>query len=97
MTTTPPSSNSGDYKVIAGGSSGTGSTTRYWDCCKSSCSWPGKASVNNPVDVCAKNGITLLDSNTASGCGGGGMYYALKRRYQNIRLKLICFFSRIHV
>ena len=23
--------------------SGTGTTTRYWDCCKPSCAWPGKA------------------------------------------------------
>ena len=25
-----------------------GVTTRYWDCCKASCGWSGKASVTNP-------------------------------------------------
>ncbi|KAI8387371.1 endo-beta-D-1,4-glucanase [Blakeslea trispora] len=70
----PPPSSSGNYKPIAGGASGNGKTTRYWDCCKSSCSWPGKASVSAPVDVCGKNGISLLDSNAQSGCNGGPGY-----------------------
>ncbi|OBZ81286.1 Endoglucanase-5, partial [Choanephora cucurbitarum] len=56
---------------VSGGASGSGTTTRYWDCCKSSCSWPGKASVSAPVDVCGKNGISLMDSNAQSGCNGG--------------------------
>lgn len=32
--------------------SSNGVTTRYWDCCKPSCGWPGKASVTNPVKTC---------------------------------------------
>ncbi|KAI8075435.1 endo-beta-D-1,4-glucanase [Gilbertella persicaria] len=71
--TTTSSSGSG-YKVISSGASGDGTTTRYWDCCKASCSWPGKASVSAPVDTCGKNGISLLDSNTQSGCNGGEGY-----------------------
>ncbi|CAF4871674.1 unnamed protein product, partial [Rotaria sp. Silwood2] len=31
-----------------------GVTTRYWDCCKASCGWTGKASVTNPVKTCAR-------------------------------------------
>lgn len=31
----------------------SGVTTRYWDCCKPSCGWSGKALVTNPVDTCA--------------------------------------------
>lgn len=48
-----------------------GATTRYWDCCKPSCGWPGKAPVTNPVQTCAIDGITPIDINTQSGCIGG--------------------------
>lgn len=53
--------------------------TMYWDCCKPSGSWKGKADVYNPVNVCAADGRTLVtgprreDSNS-SGCGGGFEY-----------------------
>lgn len=56
------------------GDSGTGSTTRYWDCCKGSCSWPDKADVTSPVKTCSKNDSPLSDANTASGCDGGDAY-----------------------
>ena len=46
--------------VINGGASGSGKTTRYWDCCKASCSWPGKGSVK-PVNTCDKNNNFLSD------------------------------------
>jgi hypothetical protein len=37
-----------------------GVTTRYWDCCKGSCSWSGKASVSHPVNTCdINNSISL--------------------------------------
>ena len=52
----------------------SGVTTRYWDCCKPSCGWPGKASVTRPVQTCAQNGATVVDSNTQSGCNGGTAY-----------------------
>lgn len=59
-----------------GGQSGSqvaGITTRYWDCCKSSCAWSGKVpGTNKYVKTCRRDGYAALyDSNTASGCGGG--------------------------
>jgi len=46
-----------------------GVTTRYYDCCKPSCSWPGKADVTQPVRQCAKDGKTLLtDFSAPSAC-----------------------------
>jgi len=57
-----------------GVASGSGKTTRYWDCCKPSCSWDGKAPVKAPVKTCAKDGVSVLGTNTASGCNGGSAY-----------------------
>jgi hypothetical protein len=54
--------------------SGTGTTTRYWDCCKPSCAWPGKTTLiagSSPVAVCDVNDNILDDVNAASGCNGG--------------------------
>ncbi|KAM3588339.1 hypothetical protein VKS41_000787 [Umbelopsis sp. WA50703] len=74
----PSSSSTSSAKAslvpIAGGKSGTGTTTRYWDCCKPSCAWTGKGSVTAPVDSCAANGVTVLSSSTTSGCNGGTAY-----------------------
>ncbi len=48
---------------------------RYWDCCKPSCSWPGKADLlEGPARTCDKAGNTLFDANTQSGCDGGSAY-----------------------
>ncbi|ESK91621.1 beta- -endoglucanase [Moniliophthora roreri MCA 2997] len=47
-----------------------GVTTRYWDCCKPSCAWTGKASVTSPVRTCDRNGNTL-GPDVKSGCDGG--------------------------
>lgn len=47
--------------------SGTGTTTRYWDCCKPSCAWPGKAELasgSNPVTTCDIKDNPLTDYNT---------------------------------
>eukprot|EP00746_Dinoflagellata_sp_MGD_P152437 gnl/MRDRNA2_/MRDRNA2_83670_c0_seq1.p1 gnl/MRDRNA2_/MRDRNA2_83670_c0~~gnl/MRDRNA2_/MRDRNA2_83670_c0_seq1.p1 ORF type:complete len:329 (-),score=36.46 gnl/MRDRNA2_/MRDRNA2_83670_c0_seq1:349-1335(-) len=52
---------------------GRAKTTRYWDCCKPSCAWPGKAAVSAPVKVCAKDGVSKLGANAKNICGGGGM------------------------
>ncbi|CAD5232686.1 unnamed protein product [Bursaphelenchus xylophilus] len=54
----------------------TGVTTRYWDCCKNSCSWPGKASLKEgPSKSCDVNNNPLNDGgNTQSGCNGGSAY-----------------------
>ncbi|KDN64536.1 putative glycosyl hydrolase family 45 [Colletotrichum sublineola] len=59
-------------------SSGTGSTTRYWDCCKPSCAWPGKAAqlATGPVTTCDRNDNPLSDGgSTRSGCDSGGGAY----------------------
>ncbi|KAI1197433.1 glycoside hydrolase family 45 protein [Nemania serpens] len=55
--------------------SGTGQTTRYWDCCKPSCAWSGKASVNSPARTCDKNNNPLANVNAKSGCDSGGVAY----------------------
>ncbi|KAL2754978.1 glycoside hydrolase family 45 protein [Sodiomyces alcalophilus JCM 7366] len=57
--------------------SGTGGTTRYWDCCKPSCSWPGNApGADNPVGTCDVNDNPLHDGgSTTSGCEEGGSAY----------------------
>ncbi|KAH8147481.1 uncharacterized protein LAJ45_08308 [Morchella importuna] len=51
--------------------SGTGSTTRYWDCCKPSCAWTGKAAVTSPVKTCDANNNVLTNVDAKSGCDGG--------------------------
>jgi len=50
-----------------------GQTTRYWDCCKASCSWGHKAHVTFPVKSCAKDGTTQVNHEMTNVCGGGGM------------------------
>ena len=52
----------------------TGKTTRYWDCCKGSCAWAGKANVTQPIRTCDRNDKTILDVNARSGCDGGEAY-----------------------
>ncbi|KFY73326.1 hypothetical protein V499_06576, partial [Pseudogymnoascus sp. VKM F-103] len=53
--------------------SGTGVTTRYWDCCKPSCSWSGKASLKTgPVQSCDKNDNVLANVDAKSACDNGG-------------------------
>ena len=48
-----------------------GKTTRYWDCCKPSCSWSGKATVSHPVNTCSRDGSLISDVDARSGCDGG--------------------------
>ncbi|KAI4957693.1 hypothetical protein J4E86_004832 [Alternaria arbusti] len=50
----------------------TGKTTRYWDCCKGSCAWAGKAPVTKPIATCDKNDNPLTNLNAKSGCESGG-------------------------
>ncbi|GME85767.1 unnamed protein product [Ambrosiozyma monospora] len=69
------SSTSSDLKTVSGGFSGTGKTTRYWDCCLPSYSWPGKSSaVSSPVRACDASGDVLTGTNFQSGCNGGEAY-----------------------
>jgi hypothetical protein len=51
----------GVFSVIECNEWFTGITTRYWDCCKPSCAWPGKAKVYRPVETCYKNGSILAN------------------------------------
>lgn len=50
-----------------------GVTTRYWDNCKPSCAWPGKAQVSEPVRTCNRQDLwpNPLDPNAQSACGPG--------------------------
>ncbi|CAF3607773.1 unnamed protein product [Rotaria socialis] len=65
-----------------------GVTTRYWDCCKASCGWSGKASVTSPVKTCARNGITQVGVNDASGCHGGNAYMCSNQQPWNVSASL---------
>lgn len=51
-----------------------GVTTRYWDCCKPSCGWWGKADFTKPVLSCDKYGNPLAYS-AKSGCENGGQAF----------------------
>ena len=64
----------GFASLVSAGASGTGKTTRYWDCCKGSCSWTGKADVSAPVTTCDKSDNPLSDASTESACNGGSAY-----------------------
>ncbi|KJX97449.1 glycoside hydrolase family 45 protein [Zymoseptoria brevis] len=57
-----------------------GVTTRYWDCCKPSCSWPNKAAFSSPVKICGKDDGPLTDPNTVSGCDGGPGFQCSNQR-----------------
>jgi hypothetical protein len=59
---------------FAHAASGSGKSTRYWDCCKPSCSWKAKAAVNQPVFACDANGSRISDPDVKSGCDGGSAY-----------------------
>lgn len=60
--------------LSAAQASGDGTTTRYWDCCKGSCSWSGKADVSAPVTTCDIDNNPLSGSAATSGCDGGTAY-----------------------
>ncbi|XP_023029510.2 endoglucanase isoform X3 [Leptinotarsa decemlineata] len=73
-------SSTGEYSPniipVPGGLRGTGFTTGYWDCCKPSCSWRSnlRKTSSNPVSSCAKDGVTVIDPEAMSNCGGGPSY-----------------------
>ncbi|KAF2464872.1 uncharacterized protein BDR25DRAFT_241221 [Lindgomyces ingoldianus] len=55
---------------------GTGEavTTRFWDCCKPSCSWKEKAKFSSPVLTCNKADEPFRDFSAGTGCNGGTAY-----------------------
>ena len=57
---------------LMGAASGT--TTRYWDCCKPSCAWSGKAQVSKPVNTCNIQDLYFPNDNVPSACDGGLAY-----------------------
>lgn len=76
----PPSNSSGAPPVknegpklppIEGGQEGF--TTRYWDCCKPHCGWPGNA--GRPISSCDQNNGNMGGNfNAGSACAGGNAY-----------------------
>jgi len=61
------------YVKATADTSGSAVTTRYWDCCKPSCSWTNKASYksNQAVLSCDIHDQPLFDANQGTGCDGG--------------------------
>ncbi len=57
-------------KYVSGGASGSGFASRYWDCCKPSCSWAENAH-GNPSKQCDARGNTISDLGASSMCNGG--------------------------
>jgi hypothetical protein len=55
---------------IAGGQSGQAQTTRYYDSCKPSSSWPGKTEVKSALKTVKKDG-SRADQNAPNGCETG--------------------------
>ncbi|TGO56172.1 hypothetical protein BCON_0081g00150 [Botryotinia convoluta] len=67
------------FLQVSAQASGSGTTTRYWDCCKPSCAWSGKATLESgsgPVGTCDVNDSPLSDPTAVavSGCNGGNSY-----------------------
>ncbi|ESZ95040.1 glycoside hydrolase family 45 protein [Sclerotinia borealis F-4128] len=57
--------------IVHAQASGSGTTTRYWDCCKASCGWNGKATLasgSNPVSSCDISNNPLSNYNAVSYC-----------------------------
>lgn len=55
---------------ISGGESGSGWATRYWDCCKPSCSWTENAG-SNTAKQCNVQQQEISDVSATSMCNGG--------------------------
>ena len=60
-----------EIKYVNGGLSGSGFASRYWDCCKPSCSWTENAGSGNEARQCDASMNILTDKNTKSKCDGG--------------------------
>ncbi|CAI9626872.1 endoglucanase 1 precursor [Alternaria burnsii] len=48
-------------------------TTRFWDCCKPSCGWNGKAQFSRPVESCTADDKPT-DIAAGTGCNGGSAF-----------------------
>ena len=59
------------FKKVAGGKSGSGYATRYWDSCKPHCAWKGKGGpATTPTKTCHADG-SLAGPDEKSACDGG--------------------------
>jgi len=56
---------------VAGGKSGSGWASRYWDGCKPSCAWKDNAG-GNPTKNCGNDGVSKLDNDAQNICMQGG-------------------------
>jgi glycosyl hydrolase family 45 len=65
--------------VVQAQASGSGTTTRYWDCCKPSCAWRENvgAGASGVVGTCSIDDVPLgaAGASAPSGCGSGGQAY----------------------
>ena len=61
-------------RLLKAETAGSANTTRSWNCCKHSCSWPGAGNFSNPVKTCDRSNIALADYASSSSCGDGGAY-----------------------
>ena len=64
---------------VSGGMSGSGFASRYWDCCKPSCSWTENAGKGNEARECDVNQKVLTDKTTTSICDSGTSYTCLSQ------------------
>jgi hypothetical protein len=73
------SSGSGSSGASSSGTCTTASGTmgwasRFWDCCKPSCSWSANVPSGNPAFSCNVDGTSHANANNGSACGGGNAY-----------------------
>ncbi|OHE93693.1 glycosyl hydrolase family 45 [Colletotrichum orchidophilum] len=74
-------------------SSGTGSTTHYWDCCKHSCAWLGKTSslAARAGTICDRDDNPLSDGGaTCSGCDPGSAAYMCSAQSPWLGIRWLC-------
>ena len=61
-----------EINYISGGMSGSGFASRYWDCCKPSCSWSENAGSGNEAKQCDATATKIItDYSAQSICQGG--------------------------
>jgi hypothetical protein len=77
-----------------------GKTTRYWDCCKPSCAWTGKASYKDGhlPKTCLKDGHTAETNHLAkSGCEGGPAFMCANQQPWQVNEHLSYGFAAAHI
>lgn len=72
VATTASTPSGGPTVTRLGNDAPVGYATRYWDCCKPHCAWPGNA--NGNLRMCTEQNQSLGDSGASSSCDGGPAY-----------------------